>query len=122
MSRHDQAALADRAAAQGAISVEQARDLKYADLMIRGDAPDGGPRHLVVEVSAVIDRHDVERASRRAGLLGRIGLSALAAVAGERIEADADQAARAAGLWRILDGVTLSPSEAAPPDRLAGGE
>jgi hypothetical protein len=120
VSRTDQAALADHAADRGDLTAEQATDLKYLGLVVRGQWPDGSECALAVEVSAVVDPHDVERAARRAALLGRAGLAAVPVVASERIEPAADHAARQANIWRGLDGTTLAPTDAAPVDRLAG--
>lgn len=61
--------------------------LLHADLLVTGVPryqPDLGEVWLVVEISARIDRNDVERALRRAEALRAAGLHALPAVAGER--------------------------------------
>jgi hypothetical protein len=75
--------------------------------------------YLVAEVSSSISDADVQRALRRAALLERAaGLPTLPAVGGERIHEDADAAARALGVWRVLDDITLGPSDPAPTDRV----
>ena len=117
VSPADHAALADAAYEQGRVSADEASDLRDADLILRGVGPDGAERHVLVEVSAVIDLHDVERAVRRSRILGQAGMASLAVVAGECIRPDAEQQARAAGVWRVLDGLTLSPSDSTPADR-----
>jgi hypothetical protein len=47
---------------------------------------------------------DVERAVRRAALLGQTGLHTLPVVAGERITDEAAELARAMRVWQVLDG------------------
>ncbi|GBD16852.1 Chromosome partition protein Smc [bacterium HR26] len=64
-----------------------AEELLRADLLVTGVPryqPDAGEVWLVVEISARVDRGDVERAVRRAEALRAAGLRALPAVAGER--------------------------------------
>jgi hypothetical protein len=48
-------------------------------------APEASDVWLAIEVSARVDRGDVERARRRAGLLRRVGLRAVPVVAGEAL-------------------------------------
>ena len=82
-------------------------DLLRADLLMRGQ-----PRErreiaevwLAVEVSAVVDRGDVERAVRRAGHLRKAGYVALAAVAGEQATEGAEDMAQREGAVMVLDG------------------
>jgi len=82
-------------------------DLLRADLLMRGQ-----PRErreiaevwLAVEVSAVVDRGDVERAVRRAGHLRNAGYLALPAVAGEQVTEGAEDLAQRQGAVMILDG------------------
>ena len=61
-------------------------DLFVLDLLIRGvprSRSDVSEVWLAVEVSAVVDRYDVERAQRRAAILKRAGYLVVPAVAGE---------------------------------------
>ena len=82
-------------------------DLLRTDLLMRGQ-----PRErreipevwLAVEVSAVVDRGDVERAVRRAGHLRKAGYIALSAVAGEQATEGAEDMAQREGALLILDG------------------
>lgn len=91
------------------LSREEFRDLLLADLVIRGY-----PRHLsdapqvwlVVEISSVVDRHDVERAQRRAEHLNKAGYAALPAVAGEDTTKGAQSVAEDKGVLMVLDGRT----------------
>jgi len=89
------------------LSAEEFRDLLLLDLLVNGR-----PRHLTeaplvwlaVEISGVVDRHDVERAERRAGYLSKAGYTALPAVAGERATEGAETLAQEKGVLLILDG------------------
>ena len=93
---------------------EERGEVLLADVVVRGRGDVGdGDVYVVVEVSVTIDPHDVERASRRAAILGRL-YTTIAAVAGESITPDAEVLARARGVWRILDG------RATPPEVRAG--
>jgi len=113
-------ALMDDAERRTAITIDEHRDLGLADVVIRGiSRSDERECYLVAEVSGSVNELDVVRAQRRADTLARVtGLPVLAVVAGERIRWDADHSARAAGLWRVLDGVTLAPADAVPPQYL----
>ena len=91
------------------------RDLLAVDLLVSGR-----PRHLaeapqvwlVVEISATVDRHDVERARRRADLLRRAGLRAIPAVAGEDATIGAMEEAEAHKVLMLQDGRSLFWEEA----------
>jgi len=113
-------ALMDDAERNAAITVDEHHDLGLADVVIRGlSRSDERECYLLAEVSGSVNELDVVRAQRRADNLARVtGLPALAVVAGERIRWDADHSARAAGLWRVLDGVTLAPADVVPPQYL----
>jgi len=63
---------------------------------------------LVVEVSWSLGVGDVERAARRAKILGKLGVRALPVVAGKEIAEEADSAAREMGIYRVIDGKLLS--------------
>lgn len=70
------------------VGEEQADDVARLDAIISGRPkarPDVAEIWLAVEISAVVDRNDVERALRRAKILRRIGLYVVPAVAGEAI-------------------------------------
>jgi len=116
--------LLDTAVDQGAISFDSRTDTLHSDVVARGARrTDRADAYLVAEVSASVNETDVARAQRRAAIVTRVtGLPVLAAVAGQSIRLDADEAARAAGLWRVLDGVTLAPSDTLPTERLARDE
>ncbi len=86
---------------------EDTRYALLADLVVRGrvaqlaDRPDA---YLVVEISAVIDDHDVERAIRRAELFRRAGLPAIPAVAGREATGAAKALAEGRGVAMLQDG------------------
>ncbi|MCL6647654.1 MAG: hypothetical protein K6U89_04910 [Chloroflexi bacterium] len=81
-------------------------DVLIADLILRGRlATDGTEEnYLLLEVSAVVDERDVERAVRRASLLRRAGLPTLAIVAGEDATAVAREAVTEQRVALLLDG------------------
>jgi hypothetical protein len=86
--------------------------------VIRADAIatgliEGKPSHVVVEVSAAADVDDIERARRRAGLLRRAGLDAVAIVACEMISPESTAFAKQANVLVWLDGRMLESGEAA---------
>jgi DNA repair exonuclease SbcCD ATPase subunit len=82
-------------------------DLLQADLLLSGQPrhrPEVPPVWLVVEASAVVDRHDVERAQRRAIVLREAGFRAIPTVAGEQLTAGAEEAIQAGHLLVLQDG------------------
>lgn len=71
-------------------SIEQAVDAREGDDILRADAIaagliDGVASHVVVEVSVACGADDIDRAERRAGILRKAGLPAVALVACEVI-------------------------------------
>ncbi|MGH9069987.1 MAG: hypothetical protein ACRDX8_02170 [Acidimicrobiales bacterium] len=69
----------------GRIVPDEAHEIGLADVVARGRRADGTQVYLVVEVSAVVDRHDIDRALRRSALLARAtGAAAQAVGAGNR--------------------------------------
>ena len=89
------------------LTQEEFRDLLAVDLLVSGR-----PRHLaeapqvwlVVEISATVDRHDVERARQRADLLRRAGLRAIPTVAGEDATMGALEEAKTHKVLMLQDG------------------
>ncbi|MBL7062816.1 MAG: hypothetical protein ISS49_01245 [Anaerolineae bacterium] len=105
------------------LSAEEFRDVLLLDLLVRGwprYLPDAPQVWLAVEVSGVIDRHDVERAQRRAGHLSQAGYVALPAVAGERATEGAEAMAQKEGVLLVLDGQTSFWEQAL--ERVLAGE
>lgn len=88
----------------GVLSHQEATDVRLADAVFRGRGQDGEGVYLVVEASAGIGPSDVARARRRADILARTGLRALAVVGGERIGPDSATLARSAGVEVVVDG------------------
>ncbi|MEW5988489.1 MAG: hypothetical protein AB1791_17815 [Chloroflexota bacterium] len=97
------------------LSDKEISELRRLDLLIRGKlrAPRAGTEvWLALEVSAVVDRYDVERAQERAALLRRAGLLAVPAAAGEEATQGAEEAARARHVLLVQDGRQLFWEEA----------
>ncbi len=111
-------ALAEEAETQGRLSSEEHAELLRTDLVVTGRRrEDEAEVYLAIEVSAVIDEGDVERAARRAALLARlVSEPVLAVVAGERPTPTAEQAMRDWGVWGVLNGTPVPPGPP-PPER-----
>ena len=94
-------------ALESALGHEETHDALMTDLVVRGrvatlaDRPEA---YLIVEVSAVIDQHDVERAVWRAELFRRAGFPAIPAVAGREATGSARWLAEARGVAMLEDG------------------
>jgi hypothetical protein len=85
-------------------------DLLQVDLLLSGQPrsrPEVPEVWLVVEVSAIVDRYDVERAQRRAAALQQAGYRAIPTVSGERITAMAQEAALDGNVLVIQEGEPL---------------
>jgi hypothetical protein len=97
------------------LSEDEVEDVMRLDVLARGQvrrAPESPPVWLAVEVSAVIDQNDVERARRRAALLRRAGYRAIPVVAGEQWTQGAEAAAAEAPLVVLQDGRSTGWDEA----------
>ena len=106
-------ALLEEAVGRGVLSEDGMDEIGRADVVVRGQrresqSPD--EVYLVVEVSWGVGPGDIERAVRRAALLGQTGLHALPVVAGERITDEAAELARAMRVWQVLDGRVTAPT------------
>jgi hypothetical protein len=89
------------------LSDAELEDALNLDIVIRGRSypPAAVPETwLGVEVSRVVDSHDVERARRRTALLRRAGLHALPVAAGKELTEDARTQAEAAGVAVLSEG------------------
>ncbi|HXH09675.1 MAG TPA: hypothetical protein VNP04_07945 [Alphaproteobacteria bacterium] len=89
------------------LAEEDVAEVLLAHLILTGRLPrPAGPLAIwvVLEVSATIDRRDVERAQRRAGLLRQARYAAVAVAAGVESTAGARRAASEAGVALLLDG------------------
>jgi len=88
------------------LSASDYLDWLETDLVVRG-RPKYRPAAelwLAVEVAAVVDQGDVQRAVRRAGYLRRAGYPAVPAVAGEQVTEGARRLAEEDGVALSLDG------------------
>ena len=102
--------LFDRAMERGLLSRPQVEDVALADALVRGLTwEDRRQVYLVVEASLTVGHEDVERAARRASLLARAGVEALAVVAGETVAPGVSAQAQAAGVWQVTDGRVVPP-------------
>lgn len=113
MPRGELERLAADAETRGLISIADHEDLLLVDLVARGRLHDRGvDAYLLAEISSIVDSTDVDRVSRRAKTLARLGdLPVVAAVAGHEITPEAGREAARQGIWRVLDGRLV------PPDR-----
>jgi hypothetical protein len=99
--------LLDDAVDQGRLTEAERDEVLLADMVVPGRRrPDGTEAYYVVEVSSVIDDHDVRRAINRAGLLARLGRPAVPVVAGRAIVPEAAAYAQTNGVAQVLDGRT----------------
>ncbi len=97
---------------------EAERDrLLATDLVVRGVEPvDRSEAYLVIEVSVLIELHDVARARDRAHLLSKAtGKTTIAVVAGDRITDEAQQVAAGDQIWCVLDGTSTAPESPRSP-------
>ncbi|MDQ4076611.1 MAG: hypothetical protein M3220_10245, partial [Chloroflexota bacterium] len=82
---------------EGHLSDDEMQDLSLIDVLVRGhlrQQPEAPEVWLALEVSAVVDRLDVERAQRRTALLKKAGYLAIPMVAGEEATARSREMAR----------------------------
>ncbi len=86
------------------LSPEEVDEVWRLDLLVEGVLGEVGEVWLALEVSSVVDRHDVERALQRAALLRRLGRPVLPAVAGEAVTERGGELARSAGVVLLEDG------------------
>ncbi|MBI1927298.1 hypothetical protein HYR99_24040 [Candidatus Poribacteria bacterium] len=82
-------------------------DVFLLDLLVTGKLdqdPDSPDVWLAMEISSMVDRTDVERAARRAGLLRRAGYRAIPVVAGAGVTQGGEAAARKQNVVLLQDG------------------
>ena len=106
--------LLDSGVERGIITEDDWEEVRLADVVVRGRRRDDGTEvFLVVEVSWGVGLYDLERAVRRAGILGRLVapvLPVLPVVAGQGATADARSQCDADGVWLVLDGRVVPPN------------
>jgi len=85
------------------LSLEELRDVLRLDVILRGRLVQPEV-YLALEVSSVVDRGDLERAQRRAGLLRKAGLTALPVVAGEELTEGVETLLEEAPVVVVTDG------------------
>lgn len=96
-----------REALEARLSEDEVDEVMLVDVLIHGRL-----RHvenkpevwLVLEVSHVIDRDDVDRAQKRAALLRRAGYRAIPVVAGEKMREECEGPVRVGQVAVFLDG------------------
>ena len=92
--------LLDDAVDAGHLTMDERDQIAQADVFVQGRDKDTGEAvHLVVEVSWGVGVSDVERAAERAALLAKIGTPTRAAVVGRVLMPEAEEQARALGVW-----------------------
>ena len=103
--------MVDGAVDEGKLSEDEAEDVLGCDFVARGlRKEDGVEEHLLVEVSWGIGVGDVERALRRAEILGKLGLEVVPVVAGKGLTPEARDLAERRGVGVVVDGrVRLRP-------------
>ncbi len=102
--------LLDDAADRGVLSESDRTKVALADLILSGTwRADGGQVMVLAEISSVVDRSDVLRATDRAALLARLGTPVVPVVAGASVTERAAGMARSRNVWQMLDGRVLQP-------------
>ena len=97
--------LLEDAVDEGRIAKGDRQDVMHSDLVLTGRRrEDGAEVYFAVEVSVGIGVDDVRRAADRAAVLARLGHPAIPVVAGERIDPEPAELARAQGVEQVLNG------------------
>ena len=103
--------LLDSGLERGVITEDDWEEVRLADVVVHGRRRDDGTEvFLVVEVSWGVGLYDLERAVRRAGILGRLVAPVLPVVAGNGVTAEARSRCDAEGVWLVLDGRVVPPN------------
>ena len=102
--------LLDSGRERGVITEDDWEEVRLADVVVHGRRRDDSTEvFLVVEVSWGVGLHDLERAVRRAGILGRLVAPVLPVVARRGVTAEARSRCDAEGVWLVLDGSVVPP-------------
>lgn len=116
LSVEELAELLEDAVERGQLTDEEHDEAILTDVVVRGRYKETGAQvYLAVEVSWGVGPHDVERAVRRAVILGKLGLPALPVVAGKSFTEHAQRLAHAQQVAQIADGRLVSAESAAQP-------
>ena len=103
--------LLDSGLESGVITEDDWEEVRLADVVVHGlRRNDGTEVFLVVEVSWGVGLYDLERAVRRAGILGRLVAPVLPVVAGNGVTAEARSRCDAERVWLVLDGRVVPPN------------
>ncbi|MBI2765231.1 MAG: hypothetical protein HYX53_04875 [Chloroflexi bacterium] len=92
--------------AAGLLSDADWADLTGLDVLLKGvtnHPGETGERFVALEASAVIDRHDVDRANARAAILRRLGYEVIPAVAGDSVLPNAPAHAGSLGVAVLVE-------------------
>ncbi len=86
LSPNDLAQALDKALEGGQLTPEERAEALWADVVVQGQLSSGETRIIIAEVSAVVDKEDVQRAMRRAAIIGKaFGLPAIPVVFGATV-------------------------------------
>ena len=96
---------------RGVLSASDRDEVGWADLVLRGRwRADDRPVMVLAEISSVVDRHDVLRATDRATLLAKLGTPVVPVVAGASVTERAADMARSRNVWQMLNGRVVEPA------------
>lgn len=110
LSSDEVVSLVENAVDSKVLTEDQAQEIYAADVIARGRRPtDAAEVYLVVKVSWGVGPNDVTRASRRAELLARTGMTVLPVVAGKWVTPEADWLAQRSQTWQLTDGSAIPP-------------
>ena len=109
--------LLEDAEGRGVLSASDRDEVGWADLVLRGRwRADDRQVMVLAEISSVVDRHDVLRATDRATLLARLGTPVVPVVAGTSVTERAADMARSRNVWQMLNGRVVEPAGEAGSD------
>ena len=109
--------LLEDAAARGVLSASDRDEVGWADLVVRGRwRADDRQVMVLAEISSVVDRRDVLRATDRATLLAKLGTPVVPVVAGASVTEGAANMARSRNVWQMLNGRVVEPAGEAAGD------
>jgi hypothetical protein len=98
---------------EGRLTESERQTIMLADTVLSGRRrTDGQEIYLLVEVSAGVGPHDVERAVERSRLLEKLGRPVVPVVAGSAITDDAAALAHEQGVWYAEGGRVVPPRDA----------